>query len=104
MAPRDILQIGAARQGCYWSFVRHCWRSPLAPFVSGRHTRRIVEVIERAREAFYAGRSTYVIVIVPFRHGKTDLIGRYLAPFLLGHDPNLEVMYATYGDTLSKQI
>ena len=87
----------------YEHFIRYNWRKR-DPFLIGRHTRVIIDKVEEALSNYERGISTYLTITVPYRHGKTDVIGRYLPPFALGHFPDLEIMYTTYGDTLSEQI
>lgn len=72
--------------------MEHVWWMPGRFFV-GRHTRAICERIDRAIDDFIAGRSTFLYVGVPFRHGKSDIISRALPAYFLGrlaeHDPSI---------------
>ena len=53
------------------SFMRWCWwNPPSAPFRVGRHTRAICARLTKAIEDYRHGISTYLLIAVPFRHGK----------------------------------
>lgn len=83
------------------AFMQHVWWMP-GKFFIGRHTRAICERIDRAIEDFIAGRSTFLYVGVPFRHGKSDIISRSLPAYFLGrvaeHDPS--IILTGYGASL----
>ncbi len=92
--------IGALRYN-HEKFIRHCWRSG-EPFISGLHTKVICRLINKAIDDFRDGISTFLIVKVPFRHGKSDIVSRYLPPHFLGEFPDSEVMLATYASSLAE--
>ncbi len=71
------------------------------PFVVGFHTRRICEEIDLAMERFRRGESTYLLISVHPRSGKTDLVSRYLGPHFLGEFPDKEVLQASYQANLA---
>ena len=50
----------------------------------GRHTREICKIVDKAIDDFLAGKSSNLDIVVPFRHGKSDLISRALPPYFLG--------------------
>lgn len=76
-------------------FMRHTWRLS-DPFIAGTHTKAICERIDRAIVDFRNGKSTYCVVLVPFRHGKSDMLSRYLPPRFLGEFPDSELICASY--------
>jgi len=82
------------------AFMRHCWARD-TPFLVGRHTSAICAKIDEAFKRFRAGQSTFLCLRVPFRHGKSDLVSRYLVPHFLGEFPDDEIILATYGASLS---
>lgn len=67
----------------FLSFVDWCWRRT-EPLIIGRHTRAIADRLSLAVEDFLHGKSTYLIIQVPFRHGKSDLVSRYFPAYFLG--------------------
>ena len=53
------------------SFMQWVWWMPsTSPFIIGRHTRAICDRITQAVNDFRQGKSTYLLIDVPFRHGK----------------------------------
>lgn len=83
--------------------MRKCWFYPHA-FIIGHHTRIIANRIDRAISDFGRGKSTYLVIMVPFRHGKSDCVSRFLPPRFLGLFPECEVMLTTYGADLSEDL
>lgn len=80
--------------------MQHCWQRP-TPMAVGRHTSAICERIDQAVVDFQAGQSTYLVVTVPFRHGKSEIVSRFLPPHFLGLFPDEEVLLVTYGQDLA---
>lgn len=104
---RDLFAAVALRELARHSllgFMDFTWRTPAAPLIVGRHTRVIAERLDRALADLQAGRSTYLLITTPHRHGKSDLVARYFPPYALGRDADLEIMLATYGQTLSEEL
>lgn len=77
---------------------------PGANYRYGRHTLRFCSEFEHATEALDEGRSTYLILICPPRHGKSDIASRRYPPWHLGRRPDDEVILATYGASLSIEL
>ena len=48
------------------------------------------------------GESTFLLITVPFRHGKSDIVSRYLPPHFLGEFPEDEIMLVTYAAGLAE--
>lgn len=81
-------------------FMGYCWQKQ-TPLIEGRHTKAICAVIDRAIARYREGESSFLIIKVPFRHGKSDIVSRYLPPHFLGLFPDDEVLLATYSADLS---
>lgn len=64
------------------------------------HMRKIEEVVV---EAVLDERQRFIIVTMPPRHGKTMTLGRMLPLWFLGWFPDLQVIYATYGEDFAKK-
>jgi predicted phage terminase large subunit-like protein len=77
------------------AFMDYAWMKK-EPFLHGFHTRRICAEIDRAIERFRRGESTYILIAVHPRSGKTDLVSRYLGPHFLGEFPDKEVLQVSY--------
>ena len=84
--------------------MRFAWQKPGDPLMVGIHTAAICERIDQAVSNFRKGTSSFLIVMVPFRHGKSDLVSRYLPPKFLGEFPDAEVLLATYGADLAGDL
>ena len=85
-------------------FVRYCWQNTSEDFTVGIHTRELCYQIDRAMDRFERGKSTFLVVKMPFRHGKSAVLSRYLPPHFLGRFPDDEVMLVTYGQSLSEKF
>ena len=85
------------------SFMQWVWWMPsTSPFIIGRHTRAICDRITQAVNDFRHGKSTYLLIDVPFRHGKSDIVSRALPAFFLGRNADMmpSVIMSGYGDDL----
>lgn len=85
------------------SFMQWCWWMPAtSPFIIGRHTRAICNRLTLAIDDFRKGKSTYLLIDVPFRHGKSDIVSRALPAFFLGRNADMmpSVIMSGYGDDL----
>ena len=96
--PLDAIEREQARRH-HLRFMQTTWARP-SPMIVGQHTRAICARIDRAITDYRAGRSTYLIVMVPFRHGKSEIVSRYLPVHFLGLFPDEEVLVATYAQDL----
>jgi phage terminase large subunit-like protein len=83
------------------AFMRWVWWMP-HPFVVGTHTRAICDRLTRAGDDFEQGKSTFLLVAVPFRHGKSDIVSRAFPAYFLGRYAHLEpdVIMSGYGAKL----
>jgi phage terminase large subunit-like protein len=93
---KDIEQSLARRS--HLEFMRYTWDKE-SPFLIGYHTRAICEWIDKALNDYRNGKSSYAIISVPQRHGKSQLISRSLVPHFLGEFPEDEVITASYNST-----
>ena len=82
-------------------FMQHCWQKKTESFLVGIHTHYICKIIDNAFEKLKKGESSFLVITVPFRHGKSDCISRYLPAHFLGEFPDYEVLLATYSLNLS---
>lgn len=90
-----------ARGSLYWA-MRYWWRNPSHPLIAGRHTIEVADRITRAMIDFEAGKSTYLVITIPYRHGKSDLSSRFFPAWALGRCPDTEIMIGSYGAELSE--
>jgi len=67
-------------------FMAATWSGgPGAPFIVGRHTRGICAALDRSVDRLKRGISTYMLIRVPFRHGKSLAVSTYFPAFAMGH-------------------
>ena len=73
-------------------FLRHVWWRP-DPLLVGPHTRAICERLDRAIDDYRNGKSTFLLIQVPYQHGKSDMVSRALPGYFLGvcahKEPNI---------------
>jgi len=78
---------------------------PRPRYIYGRHTVATLRIMDAVVKSVRAGQSRYVVINMPFRHGKSDIVSRRLAPFLFCSQPEgagaIEVIEATYNFDLS---
>lgn len=72
----------------------------LSMFQDARHHRALAKVLERVER----GEVPRLIVTLPPRHGKTELISRRFIPWLMGRAPYRSVIFATYNEPFSQDI
>lgn len=101
IASKAELQILKARYS-HLEFMKQTWQSASEPFTVGIHTREICRLIDESFDNLRQGKSTFLLVKVPFRHGKSQIISRYLPPHFLGEFPDREVMLISYASSLSE--
>lgn len=82
-------------------FMRYVWWNP-HHFHEGRHTVAIANRLTKAVDDFREGKSTFLVINVVFRHGKSDICSRALTPFFLGrcYDLQPDVILSGYGAEL----
>lgn len=86
--------------GSHLAFMQNCWLS-YEPFIIGFHTRKICEAIDRALDDFRHGKSTYLLINVHHRVGKSTIISRYAPAHFIGEFPNHEVIQCSYSQKLA---
>lgn len=69
---------------------------------SAYHVKRHHEALAAALAEVAAGRIKRLIISMPPRHGKTELICKKFIPFFLGNNPGKHAIYATYNEALAK--
>lgn len=55
-------------------------------------------------DRFARGEIKRLMIFAPPRHGKSELVSRRLPPFMFGHRPTLQIVSASYSDSLSSSI
>ena len=99
---KDTLQKIKARYS-HLDFMKYTWQDSTEMQV-GLHTREMCRLIDKAIEDYRNGLSTFLVVKMPFRHGKSQILSRFLPPHFLGEFPNSEVMIVSYAASLSESF
>lgn len=84
--------------------MQYCWQKPHEKFIVGLHTREICYLVDKAFEDLREGKSTFLLIKVHFRAGKSDIVSRYLPPHFLGEFPDKDVMVVSYAQSLSEDF
>jgi len=82
-------------------FINYTWQNKTDPFVIGLHTRGICKIIDEAIEDYKQGKSSFHIIQVPFRHGKSEIISRKLPAHFLGLFPDGKVLMTGHTNDLA---
>jgi predicted phage terminase large subunit-like protein len=69
-------------------------------YKDAKHHRAIAKVIEEVEK----GEITFLILTMPPRHGKSELVSRRLPAWYLGRHPEENVVVATYNDDFAKDF
>ena len=94
MTAADWLRLRRLAQRNMLAFMAACWQGGAqTPFVVGRHTRGICAALDGAVNRLKRGVSSYMLIRVPYRHGKSLIVSQYFPAFCLGHlwhlDPDI---------------
>lgn len=82
-------------------FILHCWQKQDEEYNVGRHTTTICHLIDTAIEDFKQGKSTYLIVKVHPRAGKSEILSQNLTAHFIGAFPDKDAMICCYNSTLA---
>lgn len=101
--PALIASLRQRAQRDLLAYLQWCWWNP-APLHIGRHTRAICRRLTRAIDAWERGESSYLLITVPFRHGKSDIVSRALPAFFLSRCAARQpsIILSSYGADLSE--
>ena len=89
-------------QYSHLEFIKYCW-SKNKTYDVGRHTRTICHLIDEAVEDFKKGKSTFLVVKVHPRAGKSEILSQNLTAHFVGAFPDEEVMICCYNSTLAEK-
>lgn len=88
---REFVKRELARRK-HLNFIKYVWQNSTENFIVGLHTTEICKQIDIAMNDLACGKSTFLIIKVPFRHGKSEIISRKLPPHFLGVFPDKKVI------------
>ncbi len=91
----------------FLDFVKYSMPDPDDPddisqsmFKDAKHHRALAKVLEKVEK----GHIPRLIVSMPPRHGKSELISRRFVPWIQGKDPYRNVIFATYNEDFAKDF
>jgi predicted phage terminase large subunit-like protein len=84
------------------NFIDYVWKSQTEPFVIGTHTRIICKTIDEAIDKYEKGQSSFYVITVPFRHGKSEIVSRKLPAHFLGLFPDSKVLLSGHTADLTE--
>lgn len=91
---QSVYEEYARRKHLY--FMKYCWQRENEAFQVGIHTKTICDKLDKAIENFRKGISTYLLVTVCFRHGKSEIVSRYFPAHFLAEFPDCEVVLTSH--------
>jgi len=77
---------------------------PQTPYYFGAHTKVIIDELDKTTKRLEAGKNRYLIINVPPRHGKSDLVSRRYSVWHMGRNPDHEVILASYNYQLATDM
>lgn len=88
-------------QYSHLEFIKYCWQKQDEQYKVGRHTRTICHLIDEAVEDMKKGQSTYLVVKVHPRAGKSEILSQNLTAHFIGAFPDKDVMICCYNSALA---
>ena len=88
-------------QYSHLEFIKYCWQKKDEEYAVGRHTTTICHLIDEAVEDMKHGKSTYLIVKVHPRAGKSEILSQNLTAHFIGAFPDKDVMICCYNSALA---
>jgi predicted phage terminase large subunit-like protein len=85
-------------------FIDYVWKNQFDPYVIGRHTRIICNAIDKAIMDFQKGISSFCVITIPFRHGKSEIVSRKLPAHFLGLFPDCKVILSGHTEGLTEDF
>ena len=88
-------------QYSHLEFIKYCWQKQDEEYKVGRHPRTICHLIDEAVEDMKHGKSTYLIVKVHPRAGKSEILSQNLTAHFMGAFPDKDAMICCYNSALA---
>jgi len=76
--------------------MKYTWQKNSEPLVLGIHTTETCRIIDDAFDKYRQGISSFHIILIVYRHGKSDISSRYLPAHFLGEFPDDEVIVVSH--------
>jgi len=81
-------------------FMRYAWEKNNA-FIDGYHITEICKRIDMAMDDYRNGKSSFLAISLPFRHGGSSIVSKYLTANFSGKFPGKEIIISTYSHVFS---
>ena len=95
----DDLRAEQAKRGLS-NYIGYMWQKSNEKFKTGLHTTAICNELDEAIVKYRQGISSYLLIKVPFRHGKSDIVSRYFPTKFVGEFPEDDVIVAAHSTSL----
>ncbi len=94
-----------AKRAAYKSFASffRMW-SPKPNYLYGKHTRLMINRLDKVVKDLEKGKCTYLILNIPFRHGKSDVVSRRWPAWSLLRNPAAEIILASYNYQIASEM
>ena len=77
---------------------------PKEEYIFGYHTTFVLNEFDDAIKKVEQGENVYLIINMPFRHGKSDMGPRRLPPWVFIRNPEWEIILASYNYDLASEM
>jgi len=77
---------------------------PSVDYSFGRHTTILIDELDKTTKMLEYGKSRYLIVTIPFRHGKSDIVSRRYGAWHLIRNQDHEVILTSYNYSLATDL
>ncbi len=77
---------------------------PKEPYYYGSHTYMLLDKLQEVMDKVEAGKNAYVIINMPPRHGKSDVVSRRFPPWTLIRHPEWEFILSSYNHELASDM
>lgn len=84
-------------------FIQYCWAKPDEKYAVGFHTSTICRLIDVAIDDFKRRKSTYLVVKVHPRAGKSEILSQNLTAHFVGEFPDKDAMICCYNSALAEK-
>ncbi len=83
-----------------YNFLQYTWYKKTIPFKTSWHIKEICEKIDNAIEKYRQGQSSYIIITMPPRHSKSQIVSISLPVYFKGMFQESEIMVTSYAANL----
>jgi len=78
--------------------------APSYPYLYGKHTKVLLKELDKTTKMLERGQSRYLIVNIPFRHGKSDICSRRWPAWHIMRNPDHEIIIGSYNFDIASNM